>query len=416
MSSVNNYSGTLVIYQSGLGGTQYDFYKTIEKLVGSNPYRHKAFVVSDNLENSYLNAGVTWQGESLLSHPSNTSNLRTKLDKLVEYCSRYPHHHVHVRTRLGGAEGFDSIEKQTACLCSIIEYLESKSDFDRKIVLVGHSQGGLVNLETAILRPESIDKIISLSTPYNPVDIGKDVMTIFHLGELFKYDVNGKIRNELNVTADEAQKFRDRIETLSSSSYFSDLKNRWANCVHKPKLYVISGTSGRLAHTYYVYTSNGYAMPVTIKKSFDGLVTTKEQHDIPYNGYQPFVDLDIECLRRQDNWWAGNYQGDCKNCGIFTSTCDLPVLNVTNVAMKALLEGISNFLRGNGFTFDQYARELSATISAAAYPDYANDRYFPKNNPYPQYQQYYDIYSHRYSHGWIRYDDLAVFCIRSYIE
>lgn len=84
--------------------------------------------------------------------------------------------------------------------------------------------------------------------------------------------------------------------------------------------------------------------------------------------------------------------------------------------MNALLEGISNFLRGNGFTFNQYACELSASISAATYPDYANDRYFPKNNPYPQYQHYYDIYSHRYSHGWIRYDDLAVFCIRSYIE
>ena len=294
MSSANNFSGTLVIYQSGLGGTQYDFYKTIEKLVSSNPFRHKAFVVNDNLEDSYLDAGDMWQGESLLSRPSNTSNLRTKLDRLVDYCFRYPHHHVHVRTSLGGTKGFDSIEKQTACLRSIIEYLENKRDFDRKIVLVGHSQGGLVNLETAILRPESIDKIISLSTPYNPVDIGKDVMTIFHLGELFKYDVNGKIRNELNVTAEEAQKFRNRIETLSSSSYFSDLKNRWANCAHKPKLYVISGTSGRLAHTYYAYTSDGYAMPVTIKKSFDGLVTTQEQHDISYNGYQPLVDLDIK--------------------------------------------------------------------------------------------------------------------------
>ena len=183
--------------------------------------------------------------------------------------------------------------------------------------------------------------------------------------------------------------------------------------MYNPKLYVISGTSGKYAHTSY--GMNTY--PSEISRSFDGLVSTKEQHDISYDVYQPLVDLNIECLKRQDNWWAGNYQGDCKNCGIFTSTCDLPTFNITKLVNIGLFDAIKNWIKTGQFSFETTKiADIMETINAAAYPDIANDRYYPSSNPKPDCLDYYKIYSHKYSHGWIRYNELAVFCIRSFIE
>ena len=95
----------------------------------------------------------------------------------------------------------------------------------------------------------------------------------------------------------------------------------------------------------------------------------------------------------------------------------MPTFNITKLVNIGLFDAIKNWIKTGQFSFETTKiADIMETINAAAYPDIANDRYYPSSNPKPDCLDYYKIYSHKYSHGWIRYNELAVFCIRSFIE
>ncbi len=166
----------------------------------------------------------------------------------------------------------DCIENQKIKLNFIIDELKRYDNVE--ISLVGHSQGGLVNLECAIERNLKINRVISISTPYASVYLGEKLIFLdffMKLGPASAYKIFCNDQEEMD-------RYKACTETLCSRTYFDNLKSKWNNLVTRPKLFVITSTAGHLYKTITDASGN----TTIFKYPFDGLVTFKEQSAIEH--------------------------------------------------------------------------------------------------------------------------------------
>lgn len=400
-SIISNFKGSIILYQHGLCDNEDSMRETIDKLVLTNPLKNMKFTRKGMGEsNSFIDMSKYSYGG--FSNFDEEDKVNDALDELVETARMNPKKNVHLRTRLGGDKGLDSIELQKIRLEYILRYLVNTKKTTSSIVLIGHSQGGLVNLEAAIDYPTFISKIISIATPYNPNDLGKLLMGYVNLcRNIMKIDPVTMALTD-SYTDSERSLYEQRVNNLIDSDYFLNLKTRWNNLKSKPFLHVISGTSGKLQY------SLGLGMNVVIRCGFDGLVTTYEQSDITYNSYQPLVDLSIECLSRStSDWWNGTYKTTCKNCQVFGGNCILSTLNVDNLITNSVLSAVGDWFKGKGFNIEKKFVSVMNTIQEALNNQPLSDT---------KHQNLYNIYSGPYNHDSIRRNSLCIFSIRSVIE
>lgn len=403
MSSLVKRNGTIVLFVAGLGYDGQFFDVTIEKLIERtslfpDDYKDDKKTIDMNyfniidrkffeLKNGYL----VESSNHLLAFSFTIAEIIAKAKEDVNRCV-YVETFIDKSLKSPSFNGsnfvyYDSIEAQSIKLQYIINAIKS-IDLSIDIFLVGHSQGGLVNLKTAVDIPNMIKGIISISTPYSAVTIGKVFSLINNVATLFDLNIYSFIIKD----PENVEKYDARVDTLSDSSFFNNLKHRWNELKKRPKLVVIAGISAHIM-------TSAYLPPFEIndRYPFDGLVLGKEQFAIEHCDKYLLHDKNVHCYE--------NSNGFSHSCGkemdiINEHRCDCPIpcFDVSNVIFRTAIEEISNLFHEGKFI------NLNETPMIKAFVE--GIKGLPLSNS--SYKQYYDIFNSPYSHKNIVTTDEAI--------
>lgn len=411
---------TIVLFQNGLGD-EGGFYQTISLLKS----KASSLVVNPNITidmKNYDTYKECFFGISESGYLTNLTSLDTdfynKIANIVNIANNNVNKPILIMTSLSLSihsiidneikySCFDSIENQSKKLIHIIETIKHIDD-EINIILIGHSQGGLVNLEAVISIPSLISNVISISTPYSPVTMANKLINLNFFSNMINIDAyyeiinNNKNENSI-VNKYNAIRYQSCVETLGSNDYFDNLKTKWNNLTIRPKLTIIAGVSGKL-YEYIVLNP-----PSISYYPFDGLVTIDEQTNIEHADIYGLTDSKLECyndklyMNKCCSWEQGNYY-TCKR------KCCLETFNVKNTLFKIGLDALNNsvasWVSGNGFTYNFESNAIIKEIKNGI------NRKEISNN---ENKAYYDIYASDYSHMYIRRCDETIGLILSVI-
>ena len=398
---------TIVLFQGGLGDRGEGFEETIDLLSkkSSNMIKSNIFI---DMKNFDINKN-TFFGTDSSGYLSKQDNLviefNKKIANIVSLANNNLDKSILVRTSLSESIdsisnheiiyfGFDSIRDQAAKLIYIINAIKD-IDNSVRIILVGHSQGGLVNLEAATRIPNKIEKMISISTPYSPVYMAQKLIHINFIASIFNTDLFALLEEKPKM----AQKYKDRVDDLSNASLFDDIKGRWNNLSKRPQLTIITGVSG---HLVSFFPGTGIFSPSLSKYSFDGLVTIEEQTAIDYASIVGLTNPKIACYTTKKYMEKRCYfkQAFSSSCN---KDCCLPSFDLDNTIISTLIETIVSFVASlvRGKSFDLDINNLSVVNDIM---NGVNGK--PISNP--DNQKYYDVYRSDYSHQNLRYCDETI--------
>lgn len=415
--SYNNYekfTGKLIIYQHGLGDNQTRLQSTIDKLVSKNPKKNAKYNGYIDLSNVNVDNGFD-------------NSVKSNIKRLKETIEANPNKNIHVATDLNG---LDPIEQERSRLVALIKYLKEDLGLKSQIVLVGHSQGGLVNLETAIKVPTYIDQLISINTPYSKNLIANKASSIISLlcaisvddiiydaliGSIESENAKKYSEKEIEEIKSELVKITDNIEArfaaLADSDYYDDLKKKWDNLKKRPKLHVITSASA-------LNVSN-LGMR---KRPFDCLVDLADQKDITYDTVQYLIPLSTPCLKEESNILANDFKSD--SCGACTYDCPWSEINVTRMLFGAVGDladsSVAQLAMNNWNDFWQSIKNLELKLDSIQlfhlYNSIVKDLALPEVVTDKDCINYYNAMATPYSHKNAMNLDTCIMCIRSYIE
>lgn len=419
MSSVSNDKYTVVLFVPGLGYDGEYFDATIQKLKQSS-YKVKEYVYSssegiesdinmkdfDVERNTFcgINQGYYSQNATL----NNRFDIR--ISSIVSLALTNPNKAILVRLSLqyypyysnGDVryKSYDSILNQSLKLRFIIDAIKNK-DARIRIVLIGHSQGGLVNLETAIQRPSSIYKFISISTPYRSV-LAADLLEIpIIIGKISNALTGDNFLNKLDDFGLDDTNYQNRILDLSSSPYFNGLHARWNALQNRPPLLVITGTSGHLVTRELDV--------IRRKQSFDGLVRTSEQKSILHANYLNLANTATPCIIQKTIFKETCFDSVLSPCYYL---CPLPNFGISDAMFRTSLRALFNSLWHQDFGYlAQVTDPNDAGVINAIRAGLA------RNGDYDQlFKNYYDIYASDYSHMYLAQCDEVIGRLLAEIE
>jgi pimeloyl-ACP methyl ester carboxylesterase len=372
---INRKKGSIVLFQHGIFGNEDSFTEAIAKLVKQAPNRHIAFPDTFINMNSFKKMG--YNNTYLFETPESQLEFNDTIKNIALFAKDHPNHNILVRTRLSGINKADSIQNQKEKLALIVRRLYDLID-GRPIVLVGHSQGGLVNMETALKCPSYIDKIISLNTPFSVNSIGRTFFPIATFCHRFGIPLNAGI-DTFDFKDDDVY---HALGTLVNFVYFADLKKRWESATNKPTAIALAGLAGVLTDKRYEYDS-----------TFDGLVMVSDFQNIKVDKIHFFMEERPKC---PDGWpeewfWDKDYTNRCTFC---REKCVFPKMSFVNTLGKAadqildalINDGINSILNGTKYEFKEIEiiKAINAGLNKTEYTG-------------PE-QTVYKIYSSKYNH------------------
>lgn len=381
----------IVLFQNDLGTTlDNGFNKTIKNIINYSKKDASPLIVDNTSESLTINIDMSSFNPSngTFATTADQNLFNSKISRIYELANEKLPKVLLVETYLanifGTSIGYDSIENQKIRLIKIIDALHAKGNVE--IFLVGHSQGGLVNLEAAIDRSSKISRMVSISTPYAPVDFAR-------VDYFFKALILG-LKSPLFSTEEERQ-YKNRLETLSSDEYYTQLKTKWANLSPKPTLTVITGAAGTF--------SNEENPDKCEENAFDALVKVDEQKSINYASFINFIDEKSPCY---DEWKSralgciNSYTCDGKcnsSCKLVKVSVGEAIVDVIKSAVELCVEKISSNNVNSEDPLADYPPILRAIAWGLANADISN---CPAG-----YEKYYRVAACPYNHHHIRYAD-----------
>lgn len=344
--------GAIVLFQHGIFGNQDSMTATIKKIEEVKGAKNSAY------PDGFINmTGFVQKGykKGLFFDTLEQQNVFLNTMKgIKEYADTNPYINVLVRTNLSGKDTYDSIYLQSEKLEFIIKYINENFE-GRKIILVGHSQGGLVNMEASLRCPNMVSKMISFNTPYAVNSIGDDLYPLARLimsfAGGFKYELNDTEMDLSDERVDAA------LRNLKSFDYFDDLKKRWDEFQNKPPLYKIVGLSGILKGQTF-----------RCNRTFDGLVTVDEMLNISATDTKFIKEYKTDC---PDPWYEFLFEVDYTNvCTSCSKGCDFPKLNF----LDELVEIFKKWINHN-FNLNTDELEIMKAIQAGLkHEDYTGSK------------------------------------------
>lgn len=371
---VNRGKGAIVLFQHGIFGEEGSFSVAIEKLVKMAPKRHIAF---DSFINMNDFKKMSYDNTYLFENPESQMEFNETIENIVSLAKDYPNHNILIRTRLSGIKKADSIQRQKEKLALIVKKLYSLVD-GRPIVLVGHSQGGLVNMETSLMCPGYIDKIISLNTPFDVNKVGRTFFPIAVFCHTFKLSFDAGI-DTFDFSNNDVY---NALKNLISADYFKDLKRRWESATSKPKSIALAGLAGVLTNKIDEWNS-----------TFDGLVMVSDFQNIKVDKIQFFMEERPNC---PDGWpeewfWDKDYTKKCTFCRKKCTFAKMSYANTLGKTVDQLLDtwingGIDSLIQGIKYEFKEpeVIKAITAGLDQSEYTG-------------PE-QTVYQIYSSKYNH------------------
>lgn len=371
------------------------FDKLILKLVKLDPETNVQFMNSDTLKNSFISLKKYHVLKKQFLDETYLADNLNILSSLLNNENKIIHLKLELARGVNFNDLFDSINNQAKKLVFFINTIKARFS-NLEIYLVGHSQGGLINLKTATVIPDLIKEIISISTPYKSVMIAKDLWLMDTILKLFSKGI--LVENSLGATI----RYSQSVATLGNSLFYTILKNKWYRLKNKPKLSVICGTSAVFLKTgikgnspYSITMLKKDYIPTYKKYPFDGLVLTSEQNAIENEFIYNFIDPKIPCLKEKSylNKMCATSLTECNK------TCPLPFLHGVNFTIDLS----KDVLKGK----DVYSLDLIKSM-------YEGVEQKPLTNP--EYRNYYEIFNSNYSHANILYSDDVVSLISEIIN
>lgn len=392
MSSLKNVINNrfkIALFVGGLGCDGSFFNSTINKLnTYSKTYRYdKTIDMSDYLTLSSQFIGA-YSG-SLMPSNNALQQFNLNIAEIVSLSKNNANKTIMVKTKLdkrpvsvknGSIEykKYDSIDEQSKKLVKIINSIKSL-DSSIKIILVGHSQGGLVNLKTATEIPGKIDEMISISTPYSPVTTAYLLRGVSFIATIFKQNVYQYF------SSGDYDEYEKRVKTLSDLNFFKELKKKWNSLSSRPKLTVIAGISAHIMTSIYRVICF-IPFETNFRYAFDGLVMGREQVNIDHADIYVLHNPGVECYEKSD----GFQHSCCSQFGLINNhvcNCALPCLDISRAAVDSALNALSAAIDKGSVNLDDIpvAKALIEGIDGVPCSD-------------ENYRQYYEIIGGNYSH------------------
>lgn len=362
-----------LLLQSPQGTSKFIKYEQILDMRNLDPVTH-TFAANNGNNDGYTHILSEYHFHSVVEDVVNLGRANSDKIVLVRTCVN--------RVYLSNTNFLDTIENQKFKLKYIIDEFTEYENVE--IVLVGHSQGGLVNLEAAIDRCSRISKIISISTPYSPVYLA-NVASFFD--PLLEYIPN----------VDDIEYYRACINTLASNDYFSNLKSRWNALQNRPELTAIVGIAGKLQYL------SGELFDIVDIEGFDGLVMISEQTDIEHASFVYSINNDVPCYNNQlySSTCCTEINNTCKN------TCNLIKLSFFDFIIKLLPDILNELVHpsDNGGENSSGETDSNSFLNIISNTAYSNNPNEAENiDPNDPYYNYLMVYANPNSHGIIRYN------------
>lgn len=324
MSSLITKKYTVCLYVQGLGQKPWFFDDTINLVTNGCPQKHLKF--SQTIDMSDFD----YETSQFTSSTSETV-FNNRTSDLVAASQAHPNMTVHVKLCLNkdpNNKNYETIPHQKTRLVFLIDRIKSLSNSVR-IVLVGHSQGGLVNLEAATERPYQIERLISLSTPYAPSFLA----SLYGAVIAFEDYLNAMMAVLYpGVSTQILPYFSSCVSTLAEASYYNNLKARWDSLPYRPHLLAICGISCKLKtpgpSMPYFNNMTPIWQPTDDYRAFDGLVSAQEQNAISHAQIVNLYDSSLPCastLRFLNVPCANSHSANC------IGPCPLPIVSYTDV-------------------------------------------------------------------------------------
>lgn len=372
--------GKIIIYNAGFANRDESLTPTANLVCERYPH--------DNLRPTFRGNIILLNMDYYREHKDGTFHFTSKtredemyhnLNALINFAKRNPGKNIHVVTVLSGKSSVDPVYLQVKRLKFILNYLKLERKITNPLILVGHSQGGIVNMETSLTHHFMIERIISISTPYSQVTAARDFLSLVP-ARIAKNVVKG-----LAPDLKDGYKYVDSIVYLGSTDHYDQMRESWDKIKDvRPKLHVIGGISGLIES----YVANLF--PKTVQVT-DGLVTLFEQCQIDYDTIHSFIPEELKCVLDGSE----QYLKDCINC---KRKCHFSTISIRNIVTK--LE----------FNFVVNRTEVEHFIVMA------NHGIKGEPNTEGYYQELYDIFANDYSHASIRYYEGTIKLINHYIS
>lgn len=380
----------IALFVGGLGSDGNFFNQTIQKLNSKAPTLTKVYSeIIDMSDFSVTNkqfVGVS--SGSLFPSSKALEAFNLKIAEVVNLANSNTNTTIMVKTKLdfrpdSVANGkivyksYESIDNQSIKLIKIIESIK-QLDNSIEIILVGHSQGGLVNLKTATEIPNKIKKVVSISTPYSAVTTAYLLRAVEFIANIFKESVYPYF------SAGDYDEYDKRVKTLSDSKYLTELKTKWNKLSKRPELTVIAGISAHLMTSEYFV----FILPFEInhRYPFDGLVMGREQVDIDHCDLHVLHNPGVECYEKSD----GFTHSCCSQFGLINNhncNCALPCLDISSALIKFSLSALESKIKQGNVNLEELP-VIKAFVEGINGETCSNENY----------RQYYEVIGANYSH------------------
>lgn len=396
----------IVLFQGGLGDQSIDgrtyFSETVRKIISRSTDDYSPKIINNYLDSSteFIDMSDFYVSNKCFRDDNKKRLFDLKISNIYNLAKDNPSKTLLVRTFLNMIYDsniyYDSIENQKTKLIYIIDALKQYENVE--IFLVGHSQGGLVNLEAAIERNEDIDRMISISTPYAPVDYAYFYSMSLIGNELLEY---GKYLLAIENNAVLLTKKRQCVEVLASADYYTNLKNKWNALSPRPKLTVITGTAGRICEAA---VPNSYTPEECEGAAFDGLVMLTDQKDISYATKINLVDTNVPCYDVWNKAWLNCVTST--NCADTCSgNCTLETHSITKLFFDYLGAAVEELISVERWSEEEFNVFTNNPLFRVIQEGLNSNINF--NCP-DGYEDYYRIALNPYNHKHIMYNDETI--------
>lgn len=399
MSSIITKKKTVVLFTPGLGMDGHFFDQTIINLKNES-FKVVEYPLIVNMEHFQVskNRFVTVDKGYLVHNKNAFETFNTHISDICKLADANSKKAVLVRVDLKTFPSFssgtitpkdwDSVSNQASKLAYIVKAIKTE-DSNINVILVGHSQGGLVNLETATRIPDKIKRLISISTPYREV-LAADLLTIGIIAGKIAHKATGvdvlKMIGDVTMDIDDVN-CQNRVFDLASEPFFNALHARWNALENKPPLTVITGTSGHLITKDMTV--------IRTKQSFDGLVRTSEQKGVTHAKFVNLANTCVPCYAKKTIFNETCHDSIVSPCYYL---CPLPNFGLGNAIGKVSIKAFLNSIKdGNMDDFISICGEEALKILTAIVAGLARDSSLLD----PYYKDYYDVYASDYSHRYL---------------
>jgi len=242
MGSANTFSG----FENNLRNSNYYATFTVYDIPAINKKNVKTFAIN---------------GHTYIKELTNVENLEEWAIKFNEFYKLNHQKDIYISTEF--SSGLSSVKRQMEELKMITDIIRKNTGYSEKFNLIGHSKGGLVNLEYTMKYPNEVDKVISISTPYATGRLTKLIDDFYKV-----------LADKNTLPIDELEGLRN----ITSETYLSDLRRRWNNHYKRNCLHVIAGVSIRII-TKTALSFKGFIPEVGKEENYesDGVVDLDDQ-------------------------------------------------------------------------------------------------------------------------------------------